>query len=1463
MQLRSALKMDEKCIICEDNIISDRCEVNERGLKGLIKASNARKDGKSEFFAGKKKVVLHASCRKMYTRPQTIARDIKVASSEQQPGTSRSDPCLRSTQSQFDFKTKCLFCSETIDDTFYSSQSKINLHRRRQVYPVRTTKFDESLLTRAKDRNDEWGDTVARRISIVGDLHAADAMYHDDCYKKFFLATSPTGKKRGRPAELVIEKAMEEIYQYLEEKDDCQYSLDELMEQISGEKPTLATVRDKLKKKYGHRIIFSTVRKRKTVVCFRDAGEKILNDRWYTSKCSNEKAERERIVRTAGAILLEDMQSMTFETDVFPSSDDFCSKAEEMVPKTLMAFMDSLSGKKRDNEKVKKKLIAISHAIISTIRPRSFLSPVMHGIALFIYRKFGSKNLINLLARLGFSASYHDAQQLEISTIYHPSEPTPRGTFCQYIFDNADFNVATLDGLNTFHSMGGIKCITPAQALPPAEKIKRLKIAPSAVEVGKLGVLELQAFEKVNKNVLKHIVVKDLNVENPIPSDIFAPSLPDVLWMSGKWIYSLENISEVPIIPEWKGFMQLVCESVNSDKSCVKPLPFINSPPSDFNTVFTALKYAATDCNQQGLNSCFVTFDQPLYIKAREITSSLSDDHLFKTIIVRLGGFHMLMSYMGCIGHTMAGSGLKDVLSTVFAPNSVEKMLTGRAYSRAVRGHLLVQAALARILLNGAGVSLQEQESLIKILSNTDELTPRKVRENSYLTTIQNKLQNELGRVKENGPTAALWVQYFNMISIMKKFIVAEHSGDWNSHLFCAQQMIPFFHASGHFQYAKCTHLYVQDMLNLTTKHPDILQHFVEKGYFSINRSGSPWAAVWSDLVIEQTLMRSLKSSGGLTRGRGISDSVLSKWICGSSAASAICSSVEDFSGVVFSSGEQHVDFRASRKNRDEQDRRKISEWFNNHFPFPTSASLMSLSTGIIGNSKINCYQSLQIGTQTMRSFVGKSFADIKQSKKNVVLSLASMTCAIEVHNEPVVVDPLMIFQRTAIAKKSDEDLEDLLCYELSPFPLALFNEGGMRKSKKSALYDALPALSDETINFKTSTNVVDGGFLLHRVKWNVGTKFHSICDQYVAYIHKHYGENCTVVFDGYGDLNSTKRAEQKRRGSTKTSVDINFDENMKVTVQQEHFLANENNKTKLIHLLTQKMAASGIETKVATGDADTTIVRCGIEKSASNPIVAVIGEDVDLVVLLIALTPPNTNIYFLKPSRGKVETKIFSTQQLQELSFYQSILLLHAFSGCDTTSAIYKKSKATMVTLFKNQTNQMQELAEIFYNSSSTPGAVSEAGEKMFLAIYRAKSDQHDLNKHRYSLFLKSSTNIKADLSSLPPTRGSAQQHSLRVYLQIQQWLGNNLTPDQWGWARGEDGCLFPVKTKDPLAPDTILNNIFCSCTTGCGGRCGCRKAGIKCSSVCGTCHGTCTNSSPIEEEEFQIDDTYAEDFV
>ena len=89
---------------------------------------------------------------------------------------------------------------------------------------------------------------------------------------------------------------------------------------------------------------------------------------------------------------------------------------------------------------------------------------------------------------------------------------------------------------------------------------------------------------------------------------------------------------------------------------------------------------------------------------------------------------------------------------------------------------------------------------------------------------------------------------------------------------------LPIFAAAGHFNYAKSAYLYLQRMLNLPFTHPDVYEMFINKGY-TIPRSDRYWAGLAPDLKIEQVLMRSLKTNGGLTRGTGLTDAQRSIWI--------------------------------------------------------------------------------------------------------------------------------------------------------------------------------------------------------------------------------------------------------------------------------------------------------------------------------------------------------------------------------------------------------------------------------------------------------------------------------------------------------------------------------------------------------------------------------------------------------
>ena len=72
------------------------------------------------------------------------------------------------------------------------------------------------------------------------------------------------------------------------------------------------------------------------------------------------------------------------------------------------------------------------------------------------------------------------------------------------------------------------------------------------------------------------------------------------------------------------------------------------------------------------------------------------------------------MSFMGSIGKLMKGSGLEELLETVYGENTVQHiMMTGKAVSRALRGHFLAEAALMNNLIsNFIPHELQEEENV-------------------------------------------------------------------------------------------------------------------------------------------------------------------------------------------------------------------------------------------------------------------------------------------------------------------------------------------------------------------------------------------------------------------------------------------------------------------------------------------------------------------------------------------------------------------------------------------------------------------------------------------------------------------------------------------------------------------------------------------------------------------------------
>ena len=78
-----------------------------------------------------------------------------------------------------------------------------------------------------------------------------------------------------------------------------------------------------------------------------------------------------------------------------------------------------------------------------------------------------------------------------------------------------------------------------------------------------------------------------------------------------------------------------------------------------------------------------------------------------------MGGFHLLMMILGVIGARFGDAGLNElaVQSEVIAEGSIDKVLAGKQYNRAVRLHKIVYESLMRLLVDACETSLDDTEA--------------------------------------------------------------------------------------------------------------------------------------------------------------------------------------------------------------------------------------------------------------------------------------------------------------------------------------------------------------------------------------------------------------------------------------------------------------------------------------------------------------------------------------------------------------------------------------------------------------------------------------------------------------------------------------------------------------------------------------------------------------------------------
>ena len=147
----------------------------------------------------------------------------------------------------------------------------------------------------------------------------------------------------------------------------------------------------------------------------------------------------------------------------------------------------------------------------------------------------------------------------------------------------------------------------------------------------------------------------------------------------------------------------------------------------------------------------------------------------------------------------------------------------------------------------------------------------------------------------------------------------------------------------------------------------------------------------------------------------------------------------------------------------------------------------------------------------------------------------------------------------------------------------------------------------------------------------------------------------------------------QRRFSSNNIGAEVDFNAEMQLTMKKKHSLQIPGTSRSFCTSLAVSWKKAWIELHHSGGDADYDIAStaCTMAKRRS---VAVVGDDTDLLVLLLHHLRPRHHVIFLQ-----IASKILNIRILQDHldpNLTASLLFLHAVTECDMTSRPYSIGK-------------------------------------------------------------------------------------------------------------------------------------------------------------------------------------------
>ena len=716
-------------------------------------------------------------------------------------------------------------------------------------------------------------------LGAFSDLHAADGRYHNDCRPAFMAPKSvDSAQIPQQPDDTNV--AFNTIIEIMESDADRMWSsveLHKLYQQNNGVKLQRRALIDELSTYFGDTMLVLSCKGLADMLLFRSRASQLVHlfEETDADYASDVKSVAKQIVHESNALELD---TSSYSTKIDESI------AHSQCSETILSLLSHISPKLDSSLPA----YLIGNMVTSAITHKCTTLQCALGVA--VRKKF----LINTMYDFLVTSSYDEVTRFKSSAarqaVKHSSGQglfDAKNGLVQTVIDNYDANISSMNGLHSTHALAMLLCQSP-QSVNTSEYVADHQIP------------------RISKCEMTQQVASSLPIER-----YYGPKHPDMPEVPPANVRERDTIlrhQDISLSRARELDVQFLKSIASNDNACeyggyltkvardqyhtVRPAtdtryrPLLDIKPSDPSTVKTAMVEAqllSSNCGQQFV---VITADQQIYKVILDNIWATPD--VFSNVYPRLGGLHTIMSFSGSVGKLMMDSGLSDILKHAFG--GVDKMLSGKKFPQNVGAFRILTEEL-----------LRKHMSDVETFEELDAM----------LTDISNR-----------SDTGKLWVDCFvRPTLIMMVFVRAERESDWPLHLWAVGEMIPYFFASAHVNYARYGLYYLRSMESLPA---EILTLFLN-GQHTMRHVCGASNSTWSDMFIESTFMRYGHSHGGLT-GITLNDNATARWALSLHSCSQLIRDLTTMRDELSKDLTHHKEESSARIQADNSDRRKLRE---------------------------------------------------------------------------------------------------------------------------------------------------------------------------------------------------------------------------------------------------------------------------------------------------------------------------------------------------------------------------------------------------------------------------------------------------------------------------------------------------------------------------------------------------------